>query len=230
MAEWPPFVIYGVIAISVVVENFFPPSPSDVFVVLAAFLVHRDSLNPVTIFLVAWGFGTTGGIVVYGLARTLGRRFFAGRLGRRLLSPATFAAAEREYLRFGVLGMFLFRMLPAFRSVVAPFAGLVNLSPARAILPITAACGVWYGGLVILGTTLGSEWTHIRTIFGRLNQTLGIIALLVLVGLVLWIRKRRRQARRERLAGLTPFDPARPEQPAPMEEISAEELIEAHRA
>ena len=221
------------IALSVFVENVLPPSPSDVFVVLAAFLVHRGTMNPITIFLVAWGFGTAGGIVVYLVARSFGRRFFAGRVGRRLISPGTFAAIEREYLRFGVLGMFLFRMLPAFRSVVAPFAGFVNLSPARAILPITAACAVWYGGLVLLGTTVGSEWETIRTTLGRLNTGLGIVAFILLAGLVLWVRKRRREARQERLAGLRPFDPARPDQPALMEgglpQISAEDLEQARR-
>ncbi|HLG05944.1 MAG TPA: DedA family protein [Gemmatimonadales bacterium] len=227
-------VIYGVIAVSVVLENFFPPSPSDVFVVFAAFLVHRGSMDPLTIFLVAWGFGTVGAIVVYSVVRKFGRRFFAGRVGQRLISPGTFAAIEREYLRFGVLGMFLFRMLPAFRSVVAPFAGFVNLSPARAILPITIACAVWYGGLVLLGTTLGSEWGAIRQAFGRLNQGLGILALIALGFLVLWGMRRRRESRRARLAVLRPFDPANPDQPAPMEQglprISAEELEEARRA
>ena len=233
LAGWPPLLIFAVIAASVVVENFFPPSPSDVFVVLAAFLAQRGSLEPLQIFLVAWVFGVGGAVLVYWSAKRFGRRFFEGRLGRRLISPGTFAAIEREYLRFGVLGIFFFRMLPAFRSVVAPFAGLVNLGPARTLIPIALACAVWYGGLVLLGGAVGSEWETIQGMLGKLNRTLGIVALTVLALLVVWMVRRRRD-RRERIESLQPFDPQNPERAAKLEggipQVSAEELDAARRA
>ncbi|NOT06888.1 MAG: DedA family protein [Gemmatimonadales bacterium] len=219
------------IAVSVVIENFFPPSPSDVFIVLAAFLSDRGILDPWTIFFVAWGFGTGGGVLVYWSARRFGRRFFESKAGRRLISPGGFAVIEKEYVRFGVIGIFFFRMLPAFRAVVAPFAGLVNLSPWRALLPITLACAVWYGGLTFLGSTVGAEWGAIRSILGRVNQGLGLVALILAVGIVVWVVRRRKAGRTARLATLTPFDPLHPEQAAPIVDglpvITAEALEEA---
>jgi membrane protein DedA with SNARE-associated domain len=222
-----------VIALSVVVENFFPPSPSDVFVLLAAFLAQRGSMRPLTIFLVAWVFGVAGAVLVYWAAWRFGRRFFRGRLGKRLITPGTFASIEREYLRFGVIGIFFFRMLPAFRAVVAPFAGLVNLHPARTLIPIACACAVWYGGLVLLGHEVGSNWQSIEGMLGKLDRGLWIAALVVLALLSAWILRRRR-AGRARVASLQPFDPRFPDQPAELEEglprISAETLDAARRA
>ena len=224
--------IYAVIALSVVVENFFPPSPSDVFVVLAAFLAHRGQMRPVTIFLVAWVFGVGGAALVYWSAKRFGRRFLQGRLGRRLMTPGTFAAIEREYLRFGIAGIFLFRMLPAFRAVVSPFAGLVNLPPARTLIPIAAACAVWYGGLILLGHKLGENWETILGALGKLNQGLWIAAAVVLVLLTILIL-RRRLTSRAHLATLQPFDPLHPERPAQLEEglprISVEALDAVRR-
>ena len=217
-----------------VIENFFPPSPSDVFVVLAAFLTNRNTMEPLTIFFVAWGFGVAGAILVYWASLRYGRRFFHSRLGSRLISPGTFAALEKEYLRFGILGMFVFRMLPAFRSVVAPFAGLVALSPARALLPIAAASGIWYGGLTILGTELGAEWETINTTLQKLNTGLGIAAGIVAILLVIWFIRRRRALRQAKLENLTPFDPQNPGQPAPVVDglphVTAEQLNAARRA
>ena len=221
------------IAISVVIENFFPPSPSDVFVVVAAFLAKRGPLEPLDIFLVAWGFGVAGAVLVYWSSRRFGRRFFQGRLGRRLMTPGTFAAIEREYLRFGVVGIFVFRMLPAFRAVVAPFAGLVNLGPARTLIPITLACATWYGGLTLLGGAVGSEWETISATLSKLNKGLWILALIVLATLTFFVLRRRRESR-SRVAGLRPFDPEFPERPAELQEglphISVEALDEARRA
>lgn len=216
MAGWPPLLIFTVIAVSVVIENFFPPSPSDVFVLLAAFLTHQGTLEPLTIFLVAWGFGVAGAIAVYWSSRKFGRRFFETPVGRRLISPGSFAAIEREYVRFGMGGIFFFRMLPAFRAVVAPFAGFVNLPAQRALPPIVLACAVWYGGLTILGSAVGSEWGLIKEYLGRVNFGLGVVAAIVLAIMLLVVLRRRKERRRAKLASLTPFDPAHPEEPAPM--------------
>lgn len=222
------------IALSVVIENFFPPSPSDVFVVLAAFLSQRGTTHPLTIFIVAWVFGFAGAVLVYWSSRHFGRRFLESPLGRRLITPGLFASVEREYLRFGVIGMFIFRMLPAFRAVVAPFAGFVNLKPARALVPIALACAVWYGGLILLGRAVGSQWESIQAVLGRLNRGLGLAALAVLAALVFWFVLRRRAERRARLSELKPFDPLNPERPAAMQGelpvISGEELEQARLA
>lgn len=193
MASWPPLALYAVIAVSVIIENFFPPSPSDVFVVLAAFLSSRGQLDPWTIFLVAWGFGVFGAVVVYFSARHLGRRFLDSRMGRRMVTPAGFASIEREYLRFGVAGIFISRLLPGFRAFVAPFAGFVNLPPARALIPIILAAGTWYAGLTLLGSTMGAEWDAISGILGQLNRTLAIVAGLAAVVLIVWVVRRKRQ-------------------------------------
>lgn len=199
-----------------VVENFFPPSPSDVFILLAAFLTRHGTMEPLTIFLVAWGFGSAGAAGVYWGARRFGRRFLEGRLGRRLMSPGTFAAAEREYLRFGLAGMFLFRLLPAFRAVVAPFAGFVNLPPWRALPPLVLACGVWYATLTGVGSLVGSEWQSIERIIARINQGLGVVAVVVALAILIWVVRRRRAARAAAMATLAPFEPLDPAQPAPM--------------
>jgi membrane protein DedA with SNARE-associated domain len=225
--------ILGVIAVSVIIENFFPPSPSDVFVVLAAFLTHRGTMEPLTIFLVAWGFGVGGAVLVYWASRRFGRRFFHSRLGRRVISPGAFAAIEREYLRFGMLGMFIFRLLPAFRSVVAPFAGFVNLPPGRTLLPIVLATGTWYAALTLLGTKVGSEWETINATLRRLNTGLGIAAAILLLALAIWFQRRRKAARRARIEELEPFDPMHPERAVPMVEglpdISGADLEAARR-
>lgn len=202
MAGWPPLLLYGVIALSVVVENFFPPSPSDVFVVLAAFLSHQGGIHPLTIFFLAWGFSSAGGIGVYAVTRRFGRRFLESPAGRRLLPAPAYAAVEREYRRFGVAGMFLFRLLPGFRAFVAPFAGLAGLGVVRAVLPMVLASGIWFGTLVFVGSTVGSQWETIEATLGRLNRTLAIGSLVALAVVLLWIRQRVRAHRRERMEEL----------------------------
>jgi membrane protein DedA with SNARE-associated domain len=175
-------------------------------VALGGFLSHQGVINAWAVFLVTIGVNLGGTLVVYLLARRYGRRFLAGRVGRHLLTPRAIVAMEREYLRFGLAGIFLARLLPGFRSFVAPFTGLVNLSPAKAFIPIGVAASLWYGLLVYIGVQLGEEWETISRIVGHLNRSLAIFGGLLLVAFVLWAMLRRRRSQHDRLGAM--FDRA----------------------
>jgi membrane protein DedA with SNARE-associated domain/uncharacterized tellurite resistance protein B-like protein len=190
--------VYAILAVTTFLENCFPPTPSDVAVALGAFLSHRGVTAPLTVFLVSWGSSSLGAVVVYSLARRYGRSLFSGRLGRKLLSPHAVATIEREYLRFGILGIFIGRLIPGVRSFVAPFAGIVNLSPLKSLVPMILASGIWYGALTVAGSTLGAEWEAISGFISGLNQTLaytGIALALLIAGLLVMRRFRQREER-----------------------------------
>lgn len=195
LAAWPPLVVYLLIALSCVVENFFPPAPSDVFVLLAAFLSHQGAYQPTTIFLTAWLSGIAGSIAVYAVARRYADRFAGSKLGQALLPADAARFLLKEYGRYGWLGMLLTRILPGFRSVVAPFAGLSGLSLRQLLIPVVVATALWYGMLTWVGARLGDEWDRVLGLFNRINSTLGVVAVVVaviLVALVVrWRRKRR---------------------------------------
>ena len=80
-----------------------------------------------------------------------------------------------------------------WRAVVPPFAGIAGLSPARALVPLALASGLWYGTLTFLVMRLGTSFDVVLAQLGRVNRVLGVGALLVLVGLavLVWRRMKR---------------------------------------
>lgn len=196
LATLPPVAVYGVLALLAAVENVVPPVPADTAVALGAFLTHRGVTSLPMVYAVTLVANVGGAAAVYYAARRYGRRLFASRTGQRLLSPAALSAVEREYLRFGILGIFLGRFLPGVRAVVPPFAGLANLGAVRALVPIATASAIWYGFVALIGAAIGAEWSRISTILSELNQTLAIIALVVVVGVAVTIGLQRRKGGR----------------------------------
>ena len=193
-------------------ENVVPPVPSDAAVALGAFLTHRGLTTPGMVFLVTWIANLAGAAGVYIAARKYGRKLFATPTGRRLLAPRSLALIERGYLRFGTVGIFVSRFLPGFRAVVPPFAGLVGLGAWRTFLPMAIASGLWYGGITVTGSLIGSNWERILAILTGVNRTLGIITLLIVVAGTIWVWRSRRQRARERVWHATrdALDPAAP--------------------
>jgi len=212
IAGQPPVAVYGVLALLAAVENVVPPVPSDAAVALGAFLSHRGVTTPALVFLVTWTANLLGAGLVYLAARRYGHRLFATRLGRRLLAPRSLAVIEREYLRFGMAGIFLSRFLPGIRAVVPPFAGLVRLGAVRTFWPMAAASGIWYGGITLAGSVLGAQWQRIAGVLQDVNLTLGIVTVILVLAGIVWYWRTRRRRGRERLwhAIREALDPAAP--------------------
>ena len=204
--------MYGVLALLAAVENVVPPVPSDAAVGLGAFLSHRGVTTPFLVFLVTWVANLAGAALVYLAARRYGHRLFASRVGRRLLAPRSLAVIEREYLRFGIAGIFISRFLPGIRAVVPPFAGLVRLGAVRTFVPMAVASAIWYGGITLLGSLIGASWERIVEILEDVNLTMGVITVLLLAVGAVWYWARRRRRARERLWHVTrdALDPAAP--------------------
>ena len=200
------------LALLAAVENVLPPVPSDAAVALGAFLSHRHVTTPLAVFLVTWIANMLGAAGVYLAARRYGRNLFASPTGRRLLAPRSLAIMEREYLRFGVAGIFLSRFLPGIRAVIPPFAGLVGLSALRTFLPVGLASAIWYGGITVVGAVIGAEWERITALIAGVNRTLGIVALAVGTVAGVWYLVRVYHRRRERVWHATrdALDPAAP--------------------
>ena len=193
-------------------ENVVPPVPSDAAVGLGAFLSHRGVTSPVLVFLVTWIANLVGAGLVYLAARRYGHRLFASGTGRRLFAPRSLAVIEREYLRFGIAGIFFSRFLPGIRAVVPPFAGLVRLGAVRTFVPMAVASAIWYGGITLLGSLIGAQWVRIVGILEGVNRTMGIITLLLIAAGAAWYWASRRARARERLWHATrdALDPAAP--------------------
>jgi membrane protein DedA with SNARE-associated domain len=189
----PPAPLYAIIGALAAVENVFPPVPADVAVALGAFLAGRGVMNPWSVFFLTWACNTGSGALVYWFGRHYGRAFFAGRLGRRLLPPAVQEHVQRAYQRYGAFGIFFSRLLPVWRGVVMPFAGVAGVSAPRALVPLAAASAVYYGGLTLLVATLGTNLDSVLHVIGRLNKALAILAAAAVLVVIVVVVVRRRQ-------------------------------------
>jgi membrane protein DedA with SNARE-associated domain len=166
--------------------------PADVAVVLGAFLAQRGLTSAPVLGVLCWLANTTSAAAMYYYARRRGPRFFESGWRRKLMPPEAIAAIQTAYERHGVLGIFLSRFLPGVRAAVTPFAGIVGMSPLRALLPAASASAIWYAVLVGFGSFLGLNWETARGMVDDANRVLAAISVAVTVAVIIWLRRRRR--------------------------------------
>jgi membrane protein DedA with SNARE-associated domain len=151
-------------------------------------------MNPWLVFALTWGANVGSGAAVYALGRKYGLAVFRGVLGRRILTDSTVAHIEEQYRRHGVYGIYFSRLLPVWRGVVMPFAGIARVPPARALIPLALASATYYGALIWAITKVGDNLEDVLRMVERINSVLGGVAigLVVLIVIVIWIVRRRR--------------------------------------
>ncbi len=190
----PPTAVYTIVGVLAGVENVFPPVPADTAVALGAFLSAGGRISAQAVFAVTWIANVVGAIMVYAAGRTIGRQFFQGRLGRRLLNPGAMVRLELLYRNYGTWGIFVSRFIPGLRAVVPPFAGVANLGTLRVVLPLAVASGLWYGVLTFVAATAVREIDEIIEFARRLSLA-GIVTGGALVAVVVFAWRRRRRRR-----------------------------------
>lgn len=195
LSSLPPAVVYTIIGVLASVENIFPPVPADTAVALGAFLSTTGAVSAWSVFAVTWVANVGSGAGVYVTARTLGRKFFTGRLGRRLLNPKHLHKLEHLYDRYGTWGIFLSRFVPGARAVIPLFAGIAGLKSFRALVPMIVASGIWYGVLTVVAATLLPKLDDVATFVVGLNWV-GVAIVLLAGAAVAWVALRRRKRKK----------------------------------
>jgi membrane protein DedA with SNARE-associated domain len=194
----PDLVVYLVLGVMAALENIVPPVPADVIVLFGGLLAGRGRLDPWTVFFVVWSANVFGALLVYGVGRRYGPGFFAGRVGGMLLRPRQVVALGSFYQRFGFSVIFLSRFLPMFRAVVPAFAGISRVGFLRTAVPIAAASAIWYGTIVYVGVTFGSNWNAILARLQESGRWTGAIAGIALVAVAVWWWRSRRDIEEDR--------------------------------
>ena len=167
--------------------------PADVAVALGGFLAGRGVMNGWLVFALTWTANVASGAGVYALARRHGELVTRGFLGRHIFTPNTVAHIAEQYRRHGAYGIFISRLLPVWRGMVMPFAGIAHVPAWRALIPMACASAVYYGGLTYLVSRLGTDLDVVLRALRRVNSVLAIVAGVLILIIVVWIIRRRSQ-------------------------------------
>ncbi|MEJ7631996.1 MAG: DedA family protein [Rubrobacteraceae bacterium] len=182
---------YVGLALLLVVENLFPPIPSEVVLPLAGFLVGRGDLGFWPAVLAATSGSVAGATILYALGRYGGRRLVVLRYGRFLRVDAkSLDRADGWFRRYGDWVVLFARVVPLARSVVSIPAGTMKMPLLRFTVLTTVGSGAWNTLLIGAGVILGANWQRVEAWIGSYSNAV-LIAVAVAVATLLILHHRR---------------------------------------
>ncbi|EAC4166153.1 DedA family protein [Listeria monocytogenes] len=183
------------IFVLIMVENLFPPIPSEIILTFGGFMTTVTSLNVVMVIIVATLGSVVGAILLYKVASYFGKERLTKivlKYGRILrLKESDIECAENFFLKYGSWAVFLCRMIPLIRSLISIPAGMTKMKMSKFLILTTAGSLLWNTVLIGLGAMLGESWSEIVVFMDSFSTIIySIIAILVVVGLGFFFRAR----------------------------------------
>lgn len=179
---------YPGIVLVVLLENLFPPIPSEVILPFAGFITTSGALTLPGVIAASTLGSVLGALLLYFAGAWFGRERiyrFVERYERYLtVSPEHVTRAEAWFERHGVVTVLLCRMVPIMRSIISIPAGLVRMNLLTFTVYTAIGALVWNTALAGIGALLGSSWHLVSqwvSYYQDLVIAIGVLAVLAFV-------------------------------------------------
>lgn len=174
---------YGNLAVFllILVENLFPPIPSEVILTFGGVMTVCTDMTPVGVILFSTAGSLAGAVILYSVGRFLPdevfRKLLCGQIGHLLHFRLEDVDLAKGWFRErGRSAVFLCRLIPIVRSLISIPAGIARM-PFVPFLVFTAAGSLlWNTVLVHAGRIAGDSWEKVSAAFGVYSDLFLMIA------------------------------------------------------
>jgi len=185
MSGFTPFWIYVTLFSFAFVENVFPPSPSDLVVVIGGSLVSTGVISFIPAVLLTTLGSVFGFMILFYFGSTVDRKVVHS--GKYKYIPVdAIEKVETWFKKYGYYVIIANRFLPGTRSVISFFAGMSMLDAKKSAILAAISAIVWNTIIIYLGYLFGNNVALIDKYLSTYSNI--AIALTVVVVIVLVIK------------------------------------------
>lgn len=179
------------VGVAILLENLFPPIPSEVVLPLAGFTISQGSLSFWSTFIWATAGSIIGAWLLYGLGAWIG----AERLRKIadwmwLVEPEDVDKSLHWFDKYGPASVFFGRFIPGIRSLISIPAGIDRLSPVKFTLWTAIGSAGWNALLIVLGMWLGKSYTVVADYVDQYSTVVYALIILAVVAVIILLVRR----------------------------------------
>lgn len=185
------------VGVLVLLENLFPPIPSEVILPLAGFTASQGEFTLVTVIMWATLGSVVGAIALYYVGVLLGRERTRAIVERMpLVAVSDVDKTEAWFIKHEAKTVLFGRMIPIFRSLISIPAGIERMNMPLFIAYTAAGSLVWNTALVAAGYFLGENFGLVEEYVSYLQYAV-IVAVIAGVGYFVYRKLKTKQTRKE---------------------------------
>lgn len=188
------------VAFLIMVENIFPPIPSELILTFGGFMTTKSELTVIGVILFATFGSLLGAIVLYYIGSFFGleRMQVIAKKTEKVMrvKPTDVLKAKTWFDQKGNKAVLLCRFVPIVRSLISLPAGMAKMNMKLFVLYTLIGSLIWNSVLVYLGRLFGANYEVIVSIMNQFSHYVLIGLIVLFIGVFVWwffIRNRKAQ-------------------------------------
>lgn len=177
--------IYIILFFFAFIENIFPPSPSDVIVVVGASLIASNGLGFLPVLLITSIGSALGFILMYYVGFFLSEKVLRTEK-LKFINQDALHKTDLWFAKYGYWIVLANRFLPGTRSVISFFSGVHELNVIKTFVFALISAFLWNVIIIELGMMLGNNVELIDYYLTTYSNV--VVALTVIVLIILAVR------------------------------------------
>lgn len=188
-----PIVIYVLLFTFAYIENLFPPSPSDIVIVIGGTLIGTNYLHFVPTLIFATGGSIAGFLTAFGIGWLLDKKLIhSGKL--KFINIQTIEKAEAAFRKWGYYLIIANRFLPGTRAVISFFGGMSRLDIHKTMFLSSISSLLWNIVLIYLGILFGKNVALVDKYLNTYsNIVITLTAIIILLLVINYFIKRKKK-------------------------------------
>ncbi len=156
MSNLDPTIIYLILFFFAFIENVFPPSPSDVVVVVGASLIATTSMGFIPVLIITSIGSSLGFMLMYFVGKIFGEKIIrSGKIS--FITQEGLSNTDIWFNKWGYKLILANRFMPGTRSVISFFTGVYELDVLKTFMLSTISAFAWNLLIIYAGMFLGDN-------------------------------------------------------------------------
>ncbi len=181
---------YGGVAISMFIESFFVPIPSELIMPFAGFIASQGKMNLYVLIILGGVASYVGSLPFYFIGywgNKLVVEKFLKKYGKYLfVSEEDVDKGFEIFNKYGKAIVMFGRVIPIIRSVISFPAGVAKMNFLQFSIYTLLGSIIWSGILATLGYVLGGNWSIIGSYISQYEDIVLILLGILVVGFVVY--------------------------------------------
>lgn len=179
------------ILLLIMIENIFPPIPSEVILCFGGFMTTTTKLTVLGVILSSTIGSILGAILLYFIGKILNKerliKIVSGKIGKILrLKKKDIEMANQWFDTKGAKTVFICRFIPIVRSLISIPAGMSEMPFSKFLILTALGTTIWNTVLTILGSIVGENWTKVVKIIEKYASITLIFLIVLLIGGIIY--------------------------------------------
>lgn len=196
---------YGYLGIFflIMIENVFPPIPSELILTFGGFMVISSNMTIVGVIIAATLGSVVGALILYFIGKILNKerliKIVTSKYGKLLrVKPKDIESADKWFDTKGNITVLFCRFVPIVRSLISIPAGMSEMPMFKFLLYTTIGSAVWNTALVCVGAFAGDKKDAILAFIDNASHIILIVLIILIIGFIIWFYHRKSKKAKSR--------------------------------